>query len=122
MSAILLVLSLSSCCTTSHWLGLNKANNTLYIDSKTPGSDVYLNNKLVGKTPYTYYGKKANIKRITVTNNYTSETQKTLRKNKGSIYWNFLPYPGWNWIWGYFLDKGTGTGRKYKTNTYYFNI
>lgn len=115
-------LFLSSCCTTSDMLGMNSADNHLFIDSKTPGSKVYLNGKLVGQTPYSYYGTKANIKKITVTNNYATETQKTERKNKGSIYWNFVPWPLYNWIWGYFLDYGNGTGRKYKSNTFYFNI
>lgn len=122
LPALVALFSLSSCCTTSHWLGMNTADNHLFIDSKTPGSDVYLNGKLVGKTPYRYNGTKANIKKITVTNGSYSETQKTGRKNKGSIYWNFVPYPMYNWIWGYFLDRGNGTGRKYENNTYYFNF
>lgn len=121
-SAIVAMFSLSSCCTTSHLLGLDSSDNHLFIDSKTPGLNVYLNDKFVGNTPYRYDGTKANIKKITVTNGNYSETQKTERKNKGSIYWNFVPFPMYNWIWGYFVDRLNGTGRKYDINTYHFNF
>lgn len=122
LPALVALFSLSSCCTTSHWLGMNSADNHLFIESKTPGANVYLNGKHVGSTPYQYNGTKANIKKITVTNGYNSQTQETERKNKGSIYWNFVPYPMYNWIWGYFLDRGNGTGRKYTEHYYYFDI
>ena len=49
-------------------------------------------------------------------------TLKTKRKNKSGIYWNFFPYPLYNWIWGYFLDRNNGTGVRYTQDYYYFNL
>lgn len=95
----------------------------LTIESSVPGANVYIKGELVGRTPYTHWGKRANVKKIKVSaEGYKDLTLKTKRKNKKGIYWNFFPYPMWNWIWGYFLDRNNGTGVRYEEDYYYFNL
>lgn len=117
----LIVLQLSSCCTLGDFMGLSNKDNSLSIESSVPDAEVYINGAYVGKTPYQHKGAKANVKKITVKKyGYKDQTIKVKRKNKGSIYWNFVP--GWTFIYGYFVDKGTGCGTKYKENYYHFNM
>lgn len=95
----------------------------LAIESSVPSAEVYIKGKFVGRTPYTHWGKRANVKKITVkADGYKDKTIKTKRKNKAGIYWNLFPYPGWNWIWGYFLDRSNGTGVRYTQDYYYFDL
>ena len=95
----------------------------LTIESSVVGAQVFIKGELVGHTPYTHWGKRANVKKITVKEpGYKDMTLKTKRKNKSGIYWNFFPYPLYNWIWGYFLDRSNGTGVRYTQDYYYFNL
>lgn len=113
-------LSLTSCCTV--FPGTEKAK-PLSIDSSADSAQVFIKGKLVGHTPYTHWGERANVKKITVKKvGYKDMTLKTKRKNKNKIYWNFFPYPGWNWIWGYFLDRNNGTGVRYTQDYYFFDL
>lgn len=116
-------MSLGSCCTISHSLGMNKAADPVTVTSNVDGADVYINGKFVGTTPYTHWETKANVRNIVVkANGYHTQKQKTQRSTKAGAYWNFLPYPLFNWIWGFFLDRSNGTGRKYKQDSYHFQL
>lgn len=95
----------------------------LTVESSVQGAQVFIKGELVGHTPYTHWGKRANVKKITVKEpGYKDMTIKTKRKNKSGIYWNFFPYPLYNWIWGYFLDRNNGTGVRYTQDYYYFKL
>lgn len=123
MKKILTLLGLScfltSCCT----LYPVPEAPPLTIESSVPRAEVYIKGKFVGHTPYTHWGERANVKKIKVkAHGYKSKTIKTKRKNRAGIYWNFLPYPGVNWIWGYFLDRSIGTGVRYTQDYYYFDL
>ena len=95
----------------------------LTVESSVEGAQVYIKGEMVGHTPYTHWGKRANVKKITVKKyGYKNLTMKTKRKNKSGIYWNFYPFPIFNWIWGYFLDRNNGTGVIYTQDYYYFDL
>ena len=65
----------------------------LTITSSIPNSDVYLNGRYVGQTPYSHFGDKVDVKKITVKKTgYKAQTQKA-RKLSGWAYVNFVPYP-----------------------------
>lgn len=94
----------------------------LTITSSVPNSDVYLNGKYVGQTPYSHFGDKVDVKKITVKKDgYKSQSVKP-RKLKGWAYVNFVPYPLYNWIWGYFLDRSKSKCWKYKNDVFHFEL
>lgn len=84
---------------------IQKETPALTITSSVPNSEVYLNGVYVGQTPYSHFGDKVDVKKITVMKpGYKTQTQKA-RKLSGWAYVNFVPYPLYNWIWGYFLNR-----------------
>ena len=94
----------------------------LTITSIPTNSDVYLNGKYEGKTPYSHFGEKVDVKKITVkSSGYKSQTQKA-RKLKAWAYVNFIPYPFYNWIWGYFLDRSQSKCWKYRNDVFHFYL
>lgn len=94
----------------------------LTITSSEPNAEVYLNGKYVGNTPYSHFGDRVDVKKITVKKNgYKSQTQKP-RKLKTWPYINFIPWPMWNWIWGYFLDRSKDKCWEYKNDQFYFEL
>lgn len=127
---------LSSCCTVgfSGWDFIEKETATpLVVDANVDGASVYMNGKYVGKTPYTHWGEKAKIRKITVKKEgYIASSQRTKRRLNPYIFLNLspamcyyvIPYcinPGW--IWGGFLDLATGAGySNYKKDFYYFEL
>lgn len=121
LAICLATLLISSCCTLCDCMGLSNKDNSLSIESSVPDAEVYINGSYVGRTPYQHKGTKANVKRITVKKEgYKDQTVKVKKKDKGSIYWNF--FPSWTFIYGYFVDKATGCGTKYKEHYYQFNM
>lgn len=112
-------LTLSSCCT----LFCAKSEvPAITVTSNPSNADVYLNGKYVGKTPYSHFGDKVDVKKITVKKD-GYETQKLKpRKLNGWAYVNFFPYPVYNWIWGYFLDRTQSKCWKYKNDVFNFNL
>lgn len=93
----------------------------LTIESSVPDAKVYIKGKYVGQTPYSHFGTRANIKKIKVTKDgYKDLTLKTKRRTKPSIYLNFIPV--YTFIWGYFVDRYNGNGRKYEKDEYYFYL
>ena len=112
-------LALSSCCT----LFCPKTEApALTITSSPSNANVYLNKKYVGKTPYNHFGDKVDVKKITVEKTgYESQTIKP-RKLNGWAYVNFFPYPVYNFIWGYFLDRSQSKCWKYKSDVFHFNL
>lgn len=112
-------LKLSSCCT----LFCAKSEvPAITVTSNPSNADVYLNGKYVGKTPYSHFGDKVDVKKITVKKD-GYETQKLKpRKLNGWAYVNFFPYPVYNWIWGYFLDRSQSKCWKYKNDVFNFNL
>ena len=94
----------------------------LTITSSIPNSDVYLNGRYVGQTPYSHFGDKVDVKKITVKKaGYKAQTQKA-RKLSGWAYVNFVPYPLYNWIWGYFLDRSNSKCWRYKKDVFHFQL
>lgn len=92
----------------------------LTITSNVPDADVYLNGKYVGTTPYSHFGEKCDVKKITVKKSgYKDKTIKPRKLTKWA-YANFIPYPMFNWIWGYFLDRSKSECWYYKRDTFYF--
>ena len=74
----------------------------LTITSSIPNAEVYLNGKFVGFTPYSHFGDKVDVKKITVKKvGYKTATQKARKLDK-LIYWNF--FPSATFIYGYFID------------------
>lgn len=123
LSLCLVVSVISLLMTSCYTLFPGPDATPLTVESSVQGSQVYIKGELVGHTPYTHWGKRANVKKITVKEpGYKDMTLKTKRKNKSGIYWNFFPYPLYNWIWGYFLDRNNGTGVRYTQDYYYFNL
>lgn len=113
--------TLNSCCTLSRVCGMAEDAVPLAIESSVPNANVYIKGKYVGQTPCSYFGTRANVKKIKVTKDgYKDLTLKTKRKNKGSIYWNFVPM--YTFIWGYVVDIANGNGKKYIQDSYYFNL
>lgn len=127
---------LSSCCTVrfNGWKILEKETAVpLAVDANVDGALVYMNGKYMGKTPYTHWGEKAKIRKITVKKDgYVTLSQRTKRRLDPNIFCNLspvmcyyiLPYclnPGW--IWGGLLDLATGAGySNYKKDFYYFEL
>lgn len=110
---------LSSCGTI---LCMKKEVPALTITSSVPNSDVYLNGKYVGQTPYSHFGDKVDVKKITVKKaGYKAQTQKA-RKLSGWAYVNFIPYPLYNWIWGYFVDRKQSKCWRYKKDVFHFQL
>lgn len=71
---------------------------------------------------YSHFGETVNVKKITVKKDgYKSQSQKP-RKLKGWAYVNFVPWPMWNWIWGYFLDRSKSKCWKYKSDVFHFEL
>jgi len=94
----------------------------LTITYSIPNSDVYLNGRYVGQTPYSHFGDKVDVKKITVKKaGYKAQTQKA-RKLSGWAYVNFVPYPLYNWIWGYFLDRSKSKCWRYKKDVFHFQL
>ena len=129
VSIIVCVLSLSSCATMTRWFDSNEKNHKMYtvcIDSKTRGLPVYCiengNERLLGFTPCKVYSDKAMIKYVTVRNGEEYQMVKLKTKPRKSAYWNFVPWPGYNWSWGFFLDKGTRRGLTYSQKEYYVDF
>ena len=94
----------------------------LTILSSVPEADVYLNGKYVGKTPYSHFGDKVDVRKITVKKDgYKSKSIKP-RKLDQWAYVNFVPWPMWNWIWGYFVDRCQTKCWRYKKDVFYFDL
>ena len=117
------IFSLSILCSSCGTLFCSKGEvPALTITSSVPDAEVYLNGKYVGKTPYSHFGETVNVKKITVKKDgYKSQSQKP-RKLKGWAYANFVPWPMWNWIWGYFLDRSKSKCWKYKSDVFHFEL
>ena len=117
------VLSMCLLMTSCYTLFPGPEAKPLSIESSVDDAQVFIKGKLVGYTPYTHWGERADVKKITVKKaGYKDMTLKTERKNKKGIYWHFFPYPGWNWIWCYFLDRNNGTGVRYTKDYYFFDL
>ena len=113
------VLLFSSCGTL---FCVQKETPALTITSSVPDSEVYLNGVYVGRTPYSHFGDKVDVKKITVKKaGYKAQTQYP-RKLSGWAYVNFIPYPFFNWIWGYFLDRSRSKCWKYKNDVFHFQL
>ena len=117
----------TSCATMTRWFDSSEKNqrmNTVYIDSKTKGLPVYYTEdgieRFVGLTPCKLYSDKAKIKYVTVKNGDIYQTIALKRKDRGSIYWNFFQMH--TFIWGYFVDKGTGRSRIYGQKEYFIDL
>lgn len=94
----------------------------LTITSNIQNAEVYINGKYVGITPYSHFGEKCDVKKITIKKDgYKNQSVKP-RKLKGWAYVNFVPWPMWNWIWGYFLDRSKSKCWKYKNDTFNFQM
>ena len=120
-ACFIFALTFSSCATI---FCTKKDVPALTITSNVPDADVYINGKYVGKTPYSHFGdgKKCDAKKIMVKKEgYKSQTEKP-RKLSGWAYVNFIPWPLYNWIWGYFLDRSKTKCWKYKQDVYYFEL
>lgn len=117
------VFSLSILCSSCGTLFCTKGEvPALTITSSVPNAEVYLNGRYVGQTPYSHFGETVNVKKITVKKDgYKSQSQKP-RKLKGWAYVNFVPWPMWNWIWGYFLDRSKSKCWKYKSDVFHFEL
>ena len=113
-----LVVSFFTSCGTC--LNVNKPVPALTITSSVPDCDVYINGKLVGQTPYSHFSDKVDVKKITVKKEGYKTKSLTPRKLKATPYWNFFPWPGGNWIWGYFLDRSKSKCWKYISDSFYF--
>lgn len=97
---------------------------TVTIASRTRGLPVYCTEngveRLAGFTPCEIYSDKAKIKYVTVKNGEIYQTISLKRKDRGSIYWNFMPM--YTFVWGYFVDKGTGRSRIYSQKEYFVDL
>ena len=94
----------------------------LTITSNVSDAEVYLNGDYVGITPYSHFGNECDVKRIKVCKaGYKSKTIRP-RELKSTVYWNFVPYPLWNWIWGYFLDRSMSKCWRYKDDHFNFEL
>ena len=120
---------MNSCATANRWFDSEEKNRRMYtvrIDSRTKGLPVYYADKdrdrYVGSTPCTIYSDRCKIKYVTVRNGDVYQTIKLKSKPRTSSYWNFVPYPLYNWIWGFFLDQGTGRGKTYGQKDYYVDM
>lgn len=90
----------------------------LTITSSVPYSEVYLNGKFVGYTPYSHFGDKVDVKKITVKKaGYKTATQKARKLDK-LIYWNF--FPSATFIYGYFIDLCNDNRFYYPKDTFHF--
>lgn len=125
----------SSCCSVGYNVYCefeDRVATPLVVDANVPRSSVYLNGKYVGVTPYTYWGDKADIKKISVkSTGYMPLTQRTKRKFDPVFLWNFSPLcfyyivPFFNpaWIWGSIVDLANKQVYKdYKQDFYYFEL
>ena len=93
----------------------------LTIESNVPNAEVYLNGKYVGITPYSHFGEKCDVKKITVKKKGYKEKSVNPRKLNSCAYLNFLlPTPAF--IWGYFVDKSKPKCWYYKSDTFYFQL
>lgn len=129
IAIILVCVSSSSCATMTRWFDSSEKNKKMYtvtIRSKTPGLMVYTTENGIdyfqGTTPCRIYSDKCKIKYVTVRNGDVYQTVKLGTKPRISSYWNFVPYPMYNWIWGFFLDQGTGRGKTYGQKEYFVDM
>lgn len=111
---------LSSCCTLCYPFEMEPP--ALTITSSVPNADVYLNGKYVGKTPYSHFGDKVDVKEITVKKEGYKTQSRNPRKLKGIAYLNFIPYPLVNWIWGYFYDRKQSKCWEYTDDVFHFYL
>lgn len=113
------LLSLTSCATI---MCTQAEVPALTINSTPSGAEVYLNGRFVGNTPYSHFGTEADVKKITVKKaGYESQSLKP-RKLNGWAYVNFLPWPMYNFIWGYFVDRAQAKCWSYTQDVFYFNL
>ena len=94
----------------------------LTITSNVPNADVFLNGRYVGQTPHSHFGDEVDIKNITVKKEGYKSQSLNPRKLTGWAYVNFIPYPLYNWIWGYFLDRSQSKCWKYKSDVFNFYL
>lgn len=97
---------------------------SVIIDSRTKHLPVYYTENgvehILGFTPCEIYSDKAKIKYVTVRNGDVYQTISLKRKDRNSIYWNFFPMH--TFVWGYFVDKGTGRSRIYSQKEYFVDM
>ena len=102
LSKVLIISSLflfSSCATL---FSPSREVPALTITSSVPDAEVYLNGKYVGKTPYSHFGDKVNVKKIMVKKDGYKPAKQKARKLDKNVYLNFLP--SITFIWGFFVD------------------
>lgn len=117
--------TLSSCGSIMTCLKERERAPALTITSNVPDADVYINGKYVGKTPYSHFGESnfCDVKKIKVCKDGYKSESKNPRKLNGWAYVNFVPYPLWNWIWGYFYDtRKKSKCWEYKNTVFNFNL
>ena len=119
MLMLVSIFLLSSCCTL---FCIEKEVPALTIESSVPSADVYINGSYYGKTPVSYFSDKVDVKKITVKKEGYKTQSIDPRKLNGWAYMNFLPYPLYNWIWGYFLDRSQSKCWKYEKDVFYFKL
>ena len=119
--------SFTGCATMTGWCDSGtkrKEMRTVTIASRTRGLPVYYTEngveRLAGFTPCEIYSDKAKIKYVTVKNGEIYQTLSLKRKDRGSIYWNFMPM--YTFVWGYFVDKGSGRSRIYSQKEYFVDL
>lgn len=119
--------SLSSCATMTRWCDSSEKNRKMYtvnVKSRTPGLMVYYTEdgieRFAGTTPCRVYSDKAKLKYVTVRNGDIYQTVKLKTKPRTSTYWNFFPMH--TFIWGFFVDQGTGRGKTYSQKEYYVDM
>lgn len=129
LTCVLVCISLSSCATVNRWFDSTQKNKRMYtvkITSKTPGLMVFTTEKgverYVGTTPCYIYSDRAKIKYVTVKRGDIYQTVPLKTRPRPSSYWNFAPWPMYNWIWGFFLDQATGRGKEYSQKEYYIEM
>ena len=120
LGLILISLFLFSSCGTLFCV--KKEVPALTITSSVPNSEVYINGKYVGQTPYSHFGDKVNVKTITVKKEGYKQQKQKARILTGWAYVNFIPYPLYNWIWGYFLDRSQSKCWRYKKDVFHFQL
>ena len=67
-------------------------------------------------------GEKVDVKKITVKKaGYVSQSIKP-RKLSGWAYVNFIPWPMYNFLWGYFLDRSQSKCWSYTNDVFNFHL
>ena len=99
-----------------------KSVPALTITSSPSRAEVYLNGNYVGLTPYSHFGDKVDINKITIRKSGYKEQSEKPRKLSGWAYVNFVPYPFYNWIWGYFVDRKQSKCWSYKKDVFHFRL